>query len=134
MGYLLRQAGAAHRLRMDRALSSLEMTPPQFVVLTMIHGYPGLSNADLARLALLTPQTTSLIVANLLKAGAIARRPHPVHGRILQLELTESGRTQLRAARERAVALEAELVTGLTPEEEALVRRWLVRVAVEGTP
>jgi len=133
LGYLLRQAGATHRLRMERALSGLDMTPPQFVVLTMIQAYPGLSNADLARLAFLTPQTTSLIVANLLKAGLILRQAHPVHGRILQMELTELGRDRLRAARERALALEAELMEGFSPEDEAVVRRWLVRVATART-
>ena len=30
----------------------------------MIGAYPGLSNADLARVAVLTPQTTNAIVAN----------------------------------------------------------------------
>ena len=133
LGYLLRQAGATHRLRMERALSGLDMTPPQFVVLTMIQAYPGLSNAGLARLAFLTPQTTSLIVANLLKAGLILRQAHPVHGRILQMELTELGRDRLRAARERALALEAELMEGFSPEDEAVVRRWLVRVATART-
>jgi DNA-binding MarR family transcriptional regulator len=33
--------------------------------LTMLAAYPGHSNADLARVAVLTPQTMSLIVANL---------------------------------------------------------------------
>jgi DNA-binding MarR family transcriptional regulator len=74
IGYLLRQAGAANRLRMERALADLGVTPPQFMVLTMLVAYPGLSNADVARLALLTPQTVSVIVANLLRSGAIARR------------------------------------------------------------
>src|SRR5580704_12010022 len=54
LGYLLRQAAGAHRLRMERALADLDVTPPQFMVLTMLAAYPGHSNADLARVALLT--------------------------------------------------------------------------------
>ena len=50
IGYLLRQAHAAHRLRMERALAGLEVTLPQFSVLTMLTAYPGASGADLARL------------------------------------------------------------------------------------
>ena len=51
LGYLLRQAAGAYRLRIERALLDIEVTPPQFSVLTMLAAYPGHSNADLARLA-----------------------------------------------------------------------------------
>jgi len=65
LGYLLRQAQAASRLSLERALADLGATPPQFVVLTMLKAYPGLSGADLARVAILTPQTVSVIIRNL---------------------------------------------------------------------
>ena len=65
LAYLLRQAQAATRLTMERALADLGVTPPQFVVLTMLRAYPGLSGADLARVALLTPQTVGVIIRNL---------------------------------------------------------------------
>ena len=75
LGYLLRQAAGAYRLRMERALADIGVTPPQFSVLTMLAAYPGHSNADLARIALLTPQTVSVIISNLERMGAVARRP-----------------------------------------------------------
>lgn len=129
LGYLLRQASGAYRLRLERALSDLGVTQPQFAVLTMIGAYPGVSNADLARLSLLTPQTVTVIVGNLARQGAIVRRPHAVHGRIRQIELSDSGRALLTACRERVVALEKSLAAGLTEAEEQAVRRWLVAVA-----
>jgi DNA-binding MarR family transcriptional regulator len=128
-GYLLRQASAAHRLKFDRALADIEVTQPQFLVLTMLAAYPGASNAELARLTLLTPQTVNVIVANLERAGALVRTPHAVHGRILELQLTEKGKRLLKTSRERAHALERDLAQGLSPEEQKLVRRWLARVA-----
>jgi DNA-binding MarR family transcriptional regulator len=131
-GYLLRQASAAHRLRLERALADLELTPPQFLVLTMLSAYPGASNADIARLTLLTPQTVNVIVANLERADALVRTPHAVHGRILKLDLTEKGKRLLKASRERALALDRELAQGLSPNEEKLIRRWLAQVAVGG--
>lgn len=130
-GYLLRQAGAAHRLRMERALDDLGITPPQFVVLTMLAAYPGISGADLARLAALTPQTVSVIVANLERGGAIVRRPHAVHGRIQQIDVTDGGETLLRQCRARVKKLEARMAVGFTAEEEQVIRRWLVSVARE---
>lgn len=129
LGYLLRQAAGAQRHRMDRALADLDVTHPQFAVMTMLNAYPGASNADIARLALLTPQTVSVIIANLERAGTIKRMPHDVHGRILQIELTPDGRALLRRCRERVQKLEQELCSGLDENAEAAVRAWLVRVA-----
>ncbi|SMF47947.1 DNA-binding transcriptional regulator, MarR family [Tistlia consotensis] len=131
LGYLLRQASVALRTRMERALADLEVTPPQFVVLTMVGAYPGLSNADLARLSLLKPQTVSVIVGNLKRSGALVSRPHPVHGRIRQLALSETGERSLARCRRRVDALERRLAAGLSAAEEAAVRRWLVSVALE---
>jgi DNA-binding MarR family transcriptional regulator len=129
VGYLLRQAHAIHRLRMERALADLEVTPPQFAVLTMLHAYPGISNADVARLSLLTPQTVSVIVTNLEKMGAVSRRPHSIHGRIRHLDVTEAGRKLLVRCRERVQKIEAWLLEGLTAREDKAVRRWLANIA-----
>lgn len=132
LGYLLRQASAAHRLRMERAMVDVGVTLPQFLVLTMIRAYPGVSNADLARLAMLTPQTVSVIVANLERSGAITRRPHAVHGRIQHIDVTPEGAALLAACRKRSGGIERELLEGFTPEEEQVVRRWLVHAAKVG--
>lgn len=128
VGYLLRQAAAGLRAEMEAALADLALTPPQYVVLTMIDAHPGLSGADVARLAHLTPQTVSLIVGNLERSGAIGRSPHPVHGRVVRLHPTDVGRSLRARARERVEVVERRLVAGLTVEEEAVVRRWLIDV------
>lgn len=132
LGYLLRQASVAFRGRMERALAELEVTAPQFVVLTMVGAYPGLSNADLARLSLLTPQTVSVIVGNLKRSGALSSRPHPVHGRIQQLTLSDPGERRLALCKQRVDALERQLVADLSHEEEAVVRSWLAAIARAG--
>jgi DNA-binding MarR family transcriptional regulator len=129
LGYLLRQAGAAHRLRMERALAGEGVTSAQFAVLTMLKAYPGASGADVARLCMLTPQTVSQIVANLERDGLIAREAHAEHGRILQIGLSGAGRAALARCRRTVMELEAQLVEGLTPAEERAVRRWLVAAA-----
>ncbi len=132
LGYLLRQASSGFRLRLDRALADLAVTSPQFAVMTMIAAYPGLSNADIARLVFQTPQTVSTIIANLLRAETVARQPHAVHGRIQQLELTKSGLALLAECRRRVAILERELLVGLSAGEEDVIRRWLVGVAMPG--
>ncbi len=129
--YLLRQASAASRLTLERALAELGATPPQFVVLTMLKAYPGLSGADLARVALLTPQTVGVIIRNLERDGAIRMTPHPVHGRVLQWILTRRGLALLEKCRKHAMALERRLAASLSPQAQATVRRWLAKIATD---
>ena len=131
LGYLLRQAQAAARLTLERALDEFGVTVPQFVVLTMLKAYPGLSGADLARVALLTPQTVGVIIRNLERTGAIGKTPHPVHGRLLQWTLTRRGLTLLDRCRRHAMALERKLTTGLSAAAEVTVRRWLSEIAAK---
>jgi DNA-binding MarR family transcriptional regulator len=131
LAYLLRQAQAATRRTLERALADLGVTPPQFVVLTMLNAYPGLSGADLARVALLTPQTVGVIIRNLERDGAIRKKPHPVHGRVLQWTLTRRGQTLLGKCRARGKALERRLQAGLAPKAQATIRRWLSKIAAD---
>jgi DNA-binding MarR family transcriptional regulator len=131
LGYLLRQAQAASRLSMERSLARLGVTPPQFMVLTMLRAYPGLSGADLARVALLTPQTVGVIIRNLERDGAIAKTPHPVHGRVLQWTLTRRGTALLEKCRRHALALERRLGAGLSARSQVTVRRWLSKIATD---
>ncbi|MCA6121639.1 winged helix-turn-helix transcriptional regulator [Bradyrhizobium sp. WSM 1704] len=131
LAYLLRQAHAASRLSMERALAQLGVTTPQFVVLTMLKAYPGLSGADLARVALQTPQTVSVIIKNLERDGAIRKTPHPVHGRVLQWTLTSHGTTLLEKCRQIAQAQERRLAAGLDEKAERVVRQWLSKIAID---
>jgi DNA-binding MarR family transcriptional regulator len=131
LAYLLRQAQAATRLTLERALADLGVTPPQFAVLTMLRAYPGLSGADLARVALLTPQTVGVIIRNLERSGAIRKTPHPVHGRVLQWTLTRRGSALLDKCRRPVRILERRLMVGLGAKAQTTVRRWLSKIAAE---
>ena len=131
LAYLLRQAQAASRLTIERALAELGVTSPQFVVLTMLRAYPGLSGADLARVALLTPQTVGVIIRNLERDGAIRKTAHPIHGRVLQWTLTRRGTVLLDKCRRHVRVVERRLAAGLSAKSQATVRRWLSKIATD---
>jgi DNA-binding MarR family transcriptional regulator len=126
VGYLMRQAYSAIRLGLERSIEDLGVTSPQFLVMTMVNAYPGISSADVARLAMLTPQTISLIVANLERSGWLTRVVSPTHGRVQRMELTETGRELLAKCRARTHQIEARLSASMPPDLEPAIRRWLV--------
>ena len=84
----------------------------------MLKAYPGLSGADLARVALLTPQTVGVIIRNLERDRAIRKAPHPVHGRVLQWTLTRHGLNLLGQCRRHVLALERRLMAGLSAKAQ----------------
>jgi DNA-binding MarR family transcriptional regulator len=122
---LLRRAASVQRLRTERILAEFEVTPAQFAVLTIIVETPAVSNADVARIEGLTPQTISVIVANLIRSGAVMRIPHAVHGRIQQIEATPAGLDLHRRCSQRVEQLEQRLVRDLSQEQRLSLRRWL---------
>jgi hypothetical protein len=67
--------------------------------------------------------------AKRLTATKVERHPHPTHGRILQVELTEEGERRLKAATPTVQALEDAIEADLTPDQIATVKEWLVASA-----
>jgi DNA-binding MarR family transcriptional regulator len=132
---LLRQAASAHRLAEERLLADLGVTPPQLAALTLIGVNPGYLAADLARSAKLTPQTVSLIVANLRRAGLVREEEGaaPAASRARPLTLTPKGESVLRMGRGRVEAASARLVEGMRSKRERALRRWLAGV-IAGLP
>jgi len=126
---LLRRAAATQRLGVERALAPIAVTPTQCAVLAVIAAAPGLSNAEVARIERLTPQTTSLVIANLERKRAVARRAHETHGRILRAEATEAGLKLLQECRERLAGHYRRLAAAAPPGGEASIRTWLIRLA-----
>ena len=130
LGFLLHQAQHAFATTMEKRLREHGLTRPQFGVLSVLVADPGLSAADLARAAMVTPQAINLLVAGLEREGLVRKEPHPTHGRVLQLFPTKKGVERVQEAYPTVTDLEDRIAEGLSPRQEAAIRRWLVDVAV----
>jgi DNA-binding MarR family transcriptional regulator len=126
--YLLRQANAAVLQTVDGALAELELSLPQYSALTMISAYSGITGAELARLSMLTPQSTHEVIRRLLARGLIARRADPGDKRLQLLTITQTGRELVKRGRTITDPIEARLAS-LTGADRA--KSWLVDVAVQ---
>jgi DNA-binding MarR family transcriptional regulator len=128
-GFLLRQAWLAFSGAMEAALKQQGLTPAQYGALSVLARAPGSSGADLARGSNTTPQAMNGVITTLEREGLIERNPHPTHGRILQVTLTDEGRRRLEAANPVVRALEAAIEENFTAKEIETVKRWLVASA-----
>ena len=129
VGYLLKVAQQRGRLAMDTAMRDLGVTAPQYAVLRFLDESAGMSGADLARRAFVTPQTMNRIIVNLDKAGLIERAPYVKPGRILDTRLSPAGRRLLEQCRERVDAVENTMLSELTEAEREQLRDLLRRCA-----
>jgi DNA-binding MarR family transcriptional regulator len=128
-GYLLRQAWQAFRGALEAGLRDLGLTGAQYAALSVLARQPGASGADIARACNTTPQAMNGVLATLERQALIERRPHPAHGRILQVTLTDEGQRRLEGANPVVRILEQEIERGFGAQEIAAVKSWLVAVA-----
>ena len=112
-GFLIKLAQAALHAEMARVLHEHGVALAQFAVLTALAEEPGLSNADLARRAFVTPQSMNEKLRELEQRAWVRRGPHPAHRRIVQFELTDEGREVLRACDPDVTVIEQRMLAEL---------------------
>jgi DNA-binding MarR family transcriptional regulator len=99
------------------------LTVAEYTTLSVLHARPGLSNAQLARRALMTPQSMNETVAMLERRGLVKRTVDPAHARILRTELTRGGKRALHVVGPAIASLQTQMLAGLEPaDREGMVR------------
>lgn len=126
LGYKLKQAQHILRIHMDNALKPLDLTTPQYAVLSQLELKPGISNAALARASFVTAQTMHGIITNLEKRNLLKRKSDPQHGRILRTALTKQGLTIIKQAHAIINQVEETMTRTLGKKNESLLERLLI--------
>ncbi|WP_441246731.1 MarR family winged helix-turn-helix transcriptional regulator [Kitasatospora sp. McL0602] len=127
LGLAIKQAEQAMMAAKTDALRELELTVPQYAVLLQLTERPGMSGAQLARGAAVTPQTMAGVLANLEAKGLVEREPSEVHSKVLVTRLSEAGGRLVAEADARAVGIESVLWTAFDDAERELFRGFLQR-------
>lgn len=96
VSYLVFRLERRIRARMDEALARRGVTTTEYMALSELRIRDGLSSAQLARIAFVTPQAMSLVVRDLESRGHIRRTPDPSQHRVLRASLTRKGLATLR--------------------------------------
>src|SRR6478672_559429 len=118
--YVVGRAEHGIRREMRNRLAQCGLSVQEYTALSVLGARPGLSNAQLARRSLVTPQSMIEILARLESRGLLARQVDPRHARILRATLTVKGRELLNAA-DPAVAAVQEQMLADVPEGDRKV-------------
>jgi DNA-binding MarR family transcriptional regulator len=105
------------RRRLAEALAPYGLSLPEYTTLSVLSARSGLSNAQLARRSLITPQAMNEVLARLEARRLVRRRRDPAHARIRPAELTAAGRRTLAAADTAVDAVERAMLTGIPGAE-----------------
>lgn len=127
LGYALKQAHQLMRAAIEnraRAIG-LGLTFPHMAALFLLSETPGLSGAQLARWAMVSPQTMNQILTRLEAEGLIVREPDPEHGRILRARVTDAGMARFLRGCELADSLIDEAQADFSADERAELLRLL---------
>src|SRR5262245_32494537 len=123
--YLVGRIDRVVRRAIDEVVSTRGLSVNQYTTLSVLNRRSGLSNAQLARRALVSPQSMNEVLLGLEQRGLVRRRAHPEHGRILQARLTPRGHKLLSACDAGVRDVEARMMRGLSGRDQATLRRAL---------
>lgn len=128
LGYLLARAADAVSRSWHQALRDSGINPRQFSVLALVADDETLSQGELARRVLITPQSMSELLRSLESAGLI-ERGDAGRGRPSNLVVTSAGHELLRQAYPVVRNVDREAFAALTDAERATLDGLLRKLA-----
>ena len=124
--YLIGRMDRVVRRAIDDVVKAHGLSVNQYTTLSVLDHRSGLSNAQLARRSLVSPQSANEVLLTLEQRGLVKRRAHPEHGRILQTRLTAKGRRTLAACDAHVREVEAAMVKALDGRQQKALRQGLL--------
>ena len=115
-----------------RALRPAGLTPTQFGVLVQLDSTPDVSQRQLARRALMTPQSMGELLVSLERLGLVERGTRAGRGHAVPVHLTPAGAAALALATPLADQANTAASFGLTDEELATLNALLHKVVRHG--
>ncbi len=129
VGYLVYRVERRVRSRLDEELRVHGISTPEYMALSLLRERDGLSCAQLARWALVTPQAMNLVVSALERRRLVRRRPDPRHRRVLRASVTAKGLELLERCDRSVDQIEADMLGDLPAETVEVVRDALTACA-----
>ena len=127
LGRLLGIAGGMVEKRFERFLDAQGLTHAGWQVLVVLGWSDALTQREVAERCYVTSATVTGVVDTLERDGLVVRERSTEDRRVVRVRLTTDGRERLDAAKRTAGGVMAPVFGDLSPREEAVVRRFLLR-------
>lgn len=125
IAYLIGRIDHVFKRLMREQLKDLGLTVSQYTALSFLADQHSMSNARLAELAMISPQSAHEMVLSMELKGWITREPDEMDNRVVQLALSPAGRKLLVQGDSRVRAIEKEMLEDLSAEHFGVVRHSL---------
>jgi DNA-binding MarR family transcriptional regulator len=119
--YIVGRVNQGIRREMRTRLAECGLSVQEYGALSVLRAHPGLSNAQLARRSLVTPQSMIEILAKLESRKLVRRAVDPEHERILRAALTPKGDDVLAMADPAIRAIQEQMLSDVPLEERTIV-------------
>jgi len=129
LGFVLYRVLAALRIEVTAVLTPLNLTIPQYICLHVLGTDPGQSNAELSRVADVSPQAMNTVVQSLEATGLVERPAAVKSGRARPAELTGCGTALLNRAESAVRSVENRFLANLNERQQKEFRRSLAALA-----
>lgn len=127
--WVVQRVSRALQRAVDLVAGDHGITAAEYHLLLAVSDDLGRSNAEIARLTFVTPQSANLVLAELERRGLLERRDDPNHGRIRQARLTPAGRETLDGCVREIAAIEERVLSTLDDEQRRILLPALWRSA-----
>jgi len=122
------QVSRLHHARAHEQLEALGLHHGQPPLLRALWEQEGLTHTELAQLLQVRPATITRMLQRMERAGFVVRRPDAEDQRLSRVYLTVAGRAVRASLQQVILSMEARTFAGLTAEERATLRRYLLRI------
>ncbi len=130
LGSIIADSARLMRRAFDARARAIEVTRPQWQVLSTLVRHEGVNQGKLAEYLDVEPITVCRMIDRLQEAGLVERRPDIADRRSWNLYLTPKAHDLLAQLRPLADMIIEEALDGIEPAERATLRRLLERLRV----
>lgn len=119
--YIVGRVNQGIRREMRTRLAECGLSVQEYTALSVLSARPGLSNAQLARRSLVTPQSMIEILSKLERRGLVTREVDPRHARILRGKLTQKAHDLLAVADPAVAAVQEQMLADVPESDREIV-------------
>lgn len=129
LGYLVNRVARMMAHELAEELRPAGVGIGQWAILMFLWARDGLTQAELSRLVAIEPPTMVRTIDRMVRDGLVTRRRDARDGRITRIHLTDRGRSLRDDLVPRAAAVNAAVLSRLSPGEGRTLRRLLGKLA-----